>query len=73
MWPLQRTCSVSRASIGSRALLIDDSLEDLPGVHVTQTTVKSARVTVELDLTQSSSWAVIHAIEEFGYRASLLP
>jgi copper chaperone len=57
---------------GSCALLIDDSLEGLFGVHGTQTTVKSGRAILELD-TQSSPGAVIHPIEELGYRASLLP
>jgi copper chaperone len=31
---------------GSCALLIDDTLEDLPGVHNTQTTMKQGRSTV---------------------------
>jgi copper chaperone len=64
---------------GSCALRIDDSLEDLPGVHGTQTTVKSGRATVEPD-TQSSpgagsgrAKAGLHGIEELGYRASVLP
>lgn len=55
---------------GSCALLIDDTLEDLPGVRATQTTLKQGRSTVELDASQSSSKDVIHAIEQLGYRAS---
>ncbi|MFI7676317.1 heavy-metal-associated domain-containing protein [Actinophytocola sp. NPDC049390] len=55
---------------GSCALLIDDTLEDLPGVHSTQTTVKQGRSTVELDPSQSSPEDVIAAIEELGYRAA---
>ncbi|SEP53341.1 heavy-metal-associated domain-containing protein [Amycolatopsis saalfeldensis] len=58
---------------GSCALLIDDTLEDLPGVHSTQTTMKQARSTVELDPSQNSPEDVIAAIEELGYRASALP
>ncbi|MGW5051412.1 heavy-metal-associated domain-containing protein [Actinokineospora sp. NPDC004072] len=58
---------------GSCALLIDDTLEDLPGVHSTQTTMKQGRSTVELDPSQSGPEDVIAAIEELGYRASPLP
>ncbi|MGH3908572.1 MAG: heavy-metal-associated domain-containing protein [Pseudonocardiaceae bacterium] len=56
---------------GSCALLIDDTLEDLPGVHDTQTTIKAGRATVELDLARSSPEDVIAAIAELGYRANL--
>jgi copper chaperone len=58
---------------GSCALLIDDTLEDLPGVYNTQTTMKQGRSTVELDASQSSPEDVIRAIEELGYSASPLP
>jgi copper chaperone len=58
---------------GSCALLIDDALEDLPGVHGTQTTIKHRRSTVELDATRTSPQEVIAVIEELGYRASPLP
>jgi copper chaperone len=58
---------------GSRALLIDDTLEDLPGARNTQTAMKQGRSTVELDASQSSPEDVIRAIEELGYRASPLP
>jgi len=58
---------------GSCALLIDDCLHDLPGVHGTQTRVKAGLSTVELDLTQNRPEDVINAIEQLGYRASPLP
>lgn len=58
---------------GSCALLIDDSLADLPGVRATQTRMKTGLSTVDLDLTQSRPVDVISAIEELGYRASPLP
>jgi copper chaperone len=57
---------------GSCALLIDDTLEDLPGVRSTQTTMKQGRSTVELDPSLTSPEDVIHAIGELGYRASPL-
>jgi copper chaperone len=55
---------------GSCALLIDDALEDLPGVLSTQTTFKQGGSTVELDANRSSPEDVIGVIEELGYRAT---
>ncbi|MFJ8814825.1 heavy-metal-associated domain-containing protein [Amycolatopsis thermoflava] len=55
---------------GSCALLIDDALEDLPGVHDTQTSMKAGSATVELDLARSSPEDVIAAITELGYQAT---
>jgi copper chaperone len=56
----------------SCALLIDDCLQDLPGVRSTQTTAKARLSTVELDLSRSRPEDVISAIEQLGYRASAL-
>jgi copper chaperone len=67
------TFQVQGMHCGSCALLIDDSLADLPGVRSTQTRVKAGLSTVELDLTQSRPEDVISTIEELGYRASPLP
>lgn len=67
------TFRVEGMHCGSCALLIDDALDDLPGVHHSQTTVKVGHSTVELDTSQSSPQDVISAIEELGYRASPLP
>ncbi|MBE1575391.1 heavy-metal-associated domain-containing protein [Amycolatopsis roodepoortensis] len=58
---------------GSCALLVDDALEDLPGVLSTQTTVKKGISTVELDSDRSSVEDVVEAIEGLGYRASRRP
>jgi Cu+-exporting ATPase len=55
---------------GSCALLIDDALEDLPGVLSSRTAVKQGRTTVELDLSRSSTADVVRTIEELGYQAS---
>ncbi|MEV6235746.1 heavy metal-associated domain-containing protein [Lentzea sp. NPDC051838] len=63
---------VSGMHCGSCALLIDDALEDLPGVLSTQTTVKQGRATVELDASQSTPDDVVRTIEELGYKASLM-
>ncbi|MFF5035639.1 heavy-metal-associated domain-containing protein [Nocardia salmonicida] len=54
---------------GSCALLIDDTLEDLPGVTSTQTSMKKGRSTVELDATITTPDDVIAAITELGYTA----
>jgi len=66
------TFRVEGMHCGSCALLIDDSLQDLPGVRSTQTRVKAGLSTVELDLTQSCPEDVISAIEQLGYRATPL-
>lgn len=57
---------------GSCALLIDDALEDLPGVRSTQTTMKKGLSTVDLDRGQTGLQDVIGVIAELGYRATLL-
>lgn len=57
---------------GSCALLVDDTLEDLPGVITTHTTVKAGRSKVELDTTVTTPEEVLNAVTQLGYRASLL-
>ena len=69
----RHTFRVDGMHCGSCALLIDDCLDDLPGVRAAQTRAKAGLSTVELDLTQSRPEDVISAIEQLGYRASLLP
>jgi len=63
------TFRVTGMHCGSCSLLVDDVLEDLPGVHSTTTSVKTGRSVVELDLTRSSTADVIAAIAEVGYQA----
>lgn len=46
------TFRVEGMHCASCALLIDDCLQDLPGIRSTQTRVKAGLSTVELDLTQ---------------------
>ncbi|MFI7119421.1 heavy-metal-associated domain-containing protein [Amycolatopsis sp. NPDC049868] len=67
------TFQVEGMHCGSCALLIDDALEDLPGVLSTQTTMKKGVSIVELDADRSSVEDVIKVIEELGYRASPRP
>jgi copper chaperone CopZ len=66
------TFRVEGMHCGSCALLIDDTLSDLPGVRGTQTTVKPSRSTVELEATQTNPEDVITAIVTLGYRAEEL-
>lgn len=54
---------------GSCALLIDDALEDLPGLRSTQTSMKRARTVVELAPGGATAADVIAAVEELGYTA----
>ena len=48
-------------------MLIDDTLEDLPGVSDSHTEFKAARSTVTLDNTLTDAKQVIDAITTLGY------
>jgi copper chaperone len=63
------TFRITGMHCGSCALLIDDTLEDLPGVRSAHTSVKHGRTTVELDTAKSSPTDIINAITELGYHA----
>ncbi|MEX5632922.1 MULTISPECIES: heavy-metal-associated domain-containing protein [Parafrankia] len=67
------TFRVEGMHCGSCSLLIDDALEDLPGVRSTRTTLRQGRTTVELDLSQNRPQDVVRVIEDLGYRAAPLP
>ena len=58
---------------GSCSLLIDDTLEDLPGVSQAQTELKAARSTVVLDTTRTDPQQIIDTIADLGYTASRQP
>jgi copper chaperone len=51
--------------------LIDDAVEDVPGITAVHTELKAARSTVELDTTLATPQQVIDTISSLGYRASL--
>jgi copper chaperone len=57
---------------GSCPLLIDDTLEDLPGVSRSHTELKAARSTVWLDTTHTDPQQVIETITGLGYTVSVL-
>jgi copper chaperone len=58
---------------GSCALLIDDTLTDLPGVRSTRTSMKESRCIVELDLVRCAPADVVAAVGELGYTARHQP
>lgn len=51
----------------SCTMLVDDVVEDLPGVRRSQTTLKTGLAVVEYDPTLCSTADVVAAIEEAGY------
>ena len=53
----------------SCGLLIDEAVEELPGVNVCTTDVRRRRARVELDPTVITVGEVAAAIAELGYRA----
>lgn len=57
----------------SCSLLIDDALEDLPGVQDTRTDLKAKRTIVHLDTAITSPQQVIDTITELGYTATTQP
>lgn len=57
---------------GSCALLIDDALADLPGVISSQTSLKNARAHVNVEPTHLDEPAIVAAIAELGYQATLV-
>jgi copper chaperone len=56
---------------GSCSLLIDDTLEDLPGVSRSQTELKAGRSTVWLNTAHTGPQQVIDAITGLGYTATV--
>ncbi len=56
---------------GSCGLLIDDALEDVPGVRSARTDVRTGRSVVDLDDTDVDPAVLIAAVERAGYRAAL--
>lgn len=53
----------------SCGMLIDEAVEDLPGVARSSTDMRAERTTVELDSTGASLADIIAAIEAEGYQA----
>ncbi|MEV0768592.1 heavy-metal-associated domain-containing protein [Nocardia salmonicida] len=66
------TFEIQGMHCGSCALLVDDTLEDLPGVRTTQTSMKKGRATVDLDLALNSPDDIVGAIAQLGYVAVIV-
>ncbi|MGQ0842815.1 MAG: heavy-metal-associated domain-containing protein [Sporichthyaceae bacterium] len=56
----------------SCGMLIDEAVEDLPGVRRSRTDMRAERTIVELDGTGATLAEVIAAIEAEGYAAALV-
>lgn len=55
---------------GSCSLLIDDTLEDLPGVKSAHTDLKSGKSTVDLNTTATTPQQIVDTINSLGYTAT---
>lgn len=58
---------------GSCSMLIDDTLEDLPGVSHSHTELKPARATVTLNTNSTGPQQVIDAVAALGYTMTVQP
>ncbi len=65
------TLSVTGMHCGSCGLLIDDTLEDLPGITSSATSVRSERTTVTYDPDTVTVNDIVAAITESGYTATI--
>lgn len=65
------TFTVTGMHCASCGLLIDDTVEELPGVHRAQTSVKAGRTAVDADPARVNPDTIIAAIVSAGYRAAL--
>jgi len=66
------TFRVKGMHCASCGMLIDDVVEDLPGVRRSQTTLRSAQAVVEYDPVQCTTDDVLGAIAEAGYEGVLI-
>jgi copper chaperone CopZ len=57
---------------GSCSMLIEMTVDDLPGVSLAKADYASGRTHVEFDPTEVSADEIIAAIVEFGYTAELV-
>ncbi len=63
------TFTVTGMHCGSCGLLIDEELEELPGVHRSETSVRAGRTVVEVDPAVVDAATLAAAIEAVGYGA----
>ena len=65
------TLAVTGMHCGSCGILIDEVMEDVPGVRSSTTDVKAGRTTVEHDDTVDQA-AIVAAVADVGYAASAI-
>lgn len=65
------TFRVEGMHCGSCGMLIDETLEELDGVHHSETSVKAKRTSVAFDPQRCQPTDVVAAIAEAGYTAHL--
>ena len=63
------TLKVAGMHCGSCGLLVDDALEQLPGVARAETDSRRGHTVVHADLTRTSVEQMIAAVDDVGYRA----
>jgi copper chaperone len=56
----------------SCGLLIDDTLEDLPGVLAAETRIRERRTTVQIDPDRCTPAQLVAAVAEAGYTARVV-
>jgi copper chaperone len=69
---IQHVLAISGMHCASCGILIDDALEDLPGVLSARTDVRSETTTVELEGSQTSLDEVFAAVASEGYGVTLI-
>jgi copper chaperone CopZ len=67
------TMRVEGMHCASCALLIDDALEDVPGVLRAETRLRQGRTTVEVDPDQCRPEQLVAAVADAGYTAHVVP
>ena len=65
------TFVVTGMHCASCGMLVDDTVEDLPGVHRSNTSVRSGRTVVEADPAQADPETIAAAISSAGYHSTL--
>lgn len=67
------TLRVEGMHCASCGLLIDDALEDLPGVTRSETRMREGRTTVQIDPDRCTPDQLVAAVAEAGYTATVQP
>lgn len=68
--PVTLAFTVTGMHCASCGLLIDDAVEELPGVERSETDSRRGRAVVRTDLAVTSSAEIVAAIAEAGYPAT---